>query len=71
MEADLRRLADRRPWLHPVDIDRLTCPMLPICDPVVGGVAAWQDGIHLTEDYATSLADGLYGALAGAGVFEG
>jgi peptidoglycan/LPS O-acetylase OafA/YrhL len=40
-----------------LDIDRLVCPYLPICDPIVDGTVVKRDPGHLTNDYALVIAD--------------
>lgn len=51
-----------------IDIDRLVCPFLPICDPVVDGLIVKRDPEHLTSRYAATLAEPFERALADAGL---
>ena len=52
-----------------LDLDRLVCPYLPICDPVIRGriVRADDDG-HLSVDFANSLAGPIADLLRQNGV---
>jgi hypothetical protein len=38
------------------DFDRLACPFMPICDPVINGLLVRFDNSHLTPKYAITLA---------------
>jgi peptidoglycan/LPS O-acetylase OafA/YrhL len=42
-----------------VDIDKLACPRLPICDAVVGGTVVRRDQDHLSIPFAAKIADSL------------
>ena len=53
LERDLARSSDQ---LFTADLDRLVCPFLPICDPIVGGTVVFWNGQHLSEGYSRSLA---------------
>ncbi len=54
-----RRLAGNSTDLVSADLDRLACPFLPICDPIVGGKVVRWDFQHLAEGYAATLGDEL------------
>lgn len=54
-----------------LDIDRLVCPYLPICDPIVGGVVVKSDRGHLTPLYSTRVGVPIDETLVALGVFEG
>ena len=56
LELDFRALAEQEEGVWSLDIDRLVCPYLPICDPVVGGLIVKRDQGHLTTNYALALA---------------
>ncbi|MEO6628644.1 MAG: acyltransferase family protein [Aquihabitans sp.] len=53
-----------------LDLDRLVCPYLPICDPVVGGQIVMRDQTHLTASFATSLGGAFADYLLAAGVVK-
>ncbi|MDQ1534747.1 MAG: hypothetical protein QOF28_2508 [Actinomycetota bacterium] len=61
-ERFLRTIA-ARPDVWSVDLDRLACPRLPRCDPVVGKVIVKRDASHLTATYTGTLADSLFAIL--------
>jgi peptidoglycan/LPS O-acetylase OafA/YrhL len=52
-----------------VDLDRVVCPQLPVCDPVVNGVVAHRDQDHLTLDFAKAIEPALDERLSAAGAF--
>ena len=54
----LRELDAAHEQVVSIDADRLTCPYLPICDPVLDGLVVRRDSNHLTATYARSLEDG-------------
>ena len=56
----------RRIWS--LNFDRLACPRLPICDPVLRGMIVKRDGSHLTVQFAKSLAPVIASDLRRAGV---
>ncbi len=55
LERAYRRLADGK-RVFSIDIDRLVCPYLPICDPLVDGVVVRRDNSHLSLRFAESIA---------------
>ena len=46
----------RYPGVASVDLDRVACPELPVCLPVVDGLVVRRDGHHLTGTFARHLA---------------
>jgi peptidoglycan/LPS O-acetylase OafA/YrhL len=54
-----RRLADADPSMLAANFDRLVCPYLPICDPVIGGVVVRWDHQHISAAYSATLGSGL------------
>ena len=53
------------------DFDRLVCPFLPICDPVVNGALVKLDQSHITLKFARSIAPAVDEYLKQAGVIPG
>ena len=68
IESHFRQLdrADTHVWA--LDIDKLACPYLPICDPVEGGKIVWLDVSHLSLEYARTLIDPLQAYLHRNGI---
>ena len=56
LELFYRQLAKQDDGVRVLDLDRVVCPYLPICDPVVNGVIVKWDTSHLTVDFAKSIA---------------
>jgi peptidoglycan/LPS O-acetylase OafA/YrhL len=56
------RLADNK-RVYVANIDRLVCPYMPICDPIVNGIIVRRDYEHLTPAFALSLAGPLTNLL--------
>ena len=52
------------------DFDRLVCPYLPICDPVVNGQVVRRDGDHVTAKFAKSLAPQIGAYLRSTGLIS-
>ena len=42
--------------IYSIDLDRLVCPYLPICDPIVGGLVVKRDSQHITAGFSKKLA---------------
>jgi peptidoglycan/LPS O-acetylase OafA/YrhL len=59
LEHLYRQLADRDDRAWSVDLDRVVCPFLPICDPVVNGQIVKFDKTHLTPKFARSIAPSI------------
>jgi peptidoglycan/LPS O-acetylase OafA/YrhL len=59
IERFYRRLAARNRDVHSADFDRLVCPYLPICDPVVNHQLVMRDADHLTLRFVQSLAPAI------------
>jgi len=51
-----------------LDLDRLVCPYLPICDPIVGGVVVKRDSQHITAGFSQKLAAPIQSLLASDGI---
>ena len=54
--------------IYSLDIDRLVCPYLPICDPIVNGQVVKHDSQHLTAGYSKTLATPIAAVLAADGI---
>jgi hypothetical protein len=62
LERYYRSVADGKAVVS-IDADRLVCPRLPTCDPVLDGMIVKRDGVHLTATFARSLAPQLTALL--------
>jgi peptidoglycan/LPS O-acetylase OafA/YrhL len=71
LERTYREIAEQRDDVTALDVDRLVCPYLPICDPVLDGMVVFRDDTHITGSFATSLADEIWAALRDNGVVDG
>jgi peptidoglycan/LPS O-acetylase OafA/YrhL len=69
-ESIYRDLAASDPGVVSVNLDRLVCPYLPICDPEVRGLVVKHDDTHLTRTFAVSLLDPFKRTLVTAGVLQ-
>jgi hypothetical protein len=54
LENFYRSFADGRA-VYAVDLDRVVCPYLPICDPIVRGTVVKRDSLHITAAYSRTL----------------
>jgi peptidoglycan/LPS O-acetylase OafA/YrhL len=68
LERHYRSYADDHDRVVSVDADRLVCPRLPICDPVIGRIIVKRDPTHLTATFARSLVDPMDALLRRSGV---
>ena len=50
-----RELARTQGHVWDLDISKLICPYLPICDPVVDGKIVWYDMSHISDSYSRTL----------------
>jgi hypothetical protein len=62
-----RSLDDHR-HIWSLNFDRLACPRLPLCDPVLRGLIVKRDGSHLTVKFVKSLAPVIASDLRRAGI---
>ncbi len=67
VERMYRTIADDRS-IWSLDLDRLVCPYLPICDPVIDGKVVKMDRGHLTATYARSLGKDIDGYFRRNGI---
>jgi hypothetical protein len=51
-----------------LDLDRLVCPRLPICDPILHEMIVKRDGSHLTGSYAAYLSTAIDADLHRRGI---
>jgi peptidoglycan/LPS O-acetylase OafA/YrhL len=70
-ELHYRALARSNDHVFDLDIDRLACPYLPICDPIVHGKIVWYDLSHLSIAYARTLAEPIRALLTADGIGSG
>lgn len=70
LEEAYRDLAEARPEVGVLDIDRLVCPYLPICDPVIGDQVVRRDQLHLTQGFGATLAEPIDEFLDARGAFD-
>ena len=68
LERFYRQLARQDSGVYSADFDRLVCPFLPICDPIVNKQIVKQDATHLTAAFATSIAPAVDAYLKQIGV---
>ncbi|MGQ0832302.1 MAG: acyltransferase family protein [Microthrixaceae bacterium] len=67
-ERIYRDLSRSDPDIRSLDLDRLLCPFLPICDPVVNGLIVRWDPAHLTQRFAVSIAPSVGEVLESEGI---
>jgi hypothetical protein len=53
-----------------LNLDRLVCPYLPICDPIVGGVVVKKDGEHITAAYSQQIGKSISALLVADGIVK-
>lgn len=70
-EPIYRYEAIRRSEVASIDLDRLVCPELPICLPIVDGEPVRRDENHITASFLTNRADQIWAMVTDTGVLEG
>jgi hypothetical protein len=70
LEEIYRRLDREGDTVWAVDLDRVVCPYLPICDPIVNQEVVKFDNTHLTVRFARSVAPAIEGYLTRSGIIE-
>jgi peptidoglycan/LPS O-acetylase OafA/YrhL len=68
LEAIYRRLDRADDDLWSADLDKLVCPYLPICDPIVNHEIVKLDGSHITPPFARSVAPSVTAYLEENGI---
>jgi peptidoglycan/LPS O-acetylase OafA/YrhL len=68
LEEFYRSEAAQRAVWSSVDLDKLICPRLPTCDPVVDGLIVKRDSNHITGTFAAHIADRVGDTLRQEGV---
>jgi peptidoglycan/LPS O-acetylase OafA/YrhL len=71
LEKLYRKLDDQYDDVWSLDIDRLVCPYLPICDPIVNGHIVTIDGEHLTATFSATLERPIADFLQRNGIMRG
>lgn len=69
-ERHYRQLTHSRLDVHTLDLDRMVCPRLPLCNPVVGGSVVRRDGDHLTDRMAAQIAPQIETSLKRTGALR-
>ena len=54
-----RDVAESSPSVRTADFDRLACPFLPICDPIIDDTIVFWNGSHIAERYSSMLGPDL------------
>jgi peptidoglycan/LPS O-acetylase OafA/YrhL len=71
LERYYRALANGKD-IFTLDLDRVVCPYLPICDPIVDGVVVKRDPQHITPAFSRHMGDPIQSLLAkDAGIGRG
>jgi peptidoglycan/LPS O-acetylase OafA/YrhL len=68
LETFYRSLARHDRSVSSADFDRLVCPFLPICDPVLNGQLVKSDRAHISPAFSKTLAAPMENYLKQAGV---
>lgn len=57
--------------MRTADFDRLACPFLPICDPIIDDTIVFWNGSHLAERYSRTLGPDLTAYFTEQGLIPG
>jgi len=69
LEKDFRKIANGRD-VYSLNLDRLVCPYIPICDPIVAGVVVKKDPQHITAAFSRAMATPLETLLVDDGILS-
>ena len=69
LERDFRSLADGND-VFSLNLDRVVCPYIPICDPIVAGVVVKKDPQHITAAFSRTMAPSIETLLVDDGIFS-
>ena len=67
---NFRTLA-KQPDVWSLDLDRLVCPRLPVCDPVINDIIVRRDHTHITATFAEALSNAVEAKLRADGILSG
>ena len=70
-ERTYRQQGDERDDVWAVDADRMACPYLPVCLPMVDGALVFQNQFHLSNQWMLDHADEWWALLVASGAFAG
>ena len=70
-EVSMRSEAERRPDVWTVDLDRIGCPLHPVCAAVIDGEVVFRDRYHLSERWLSDRRDTVWAAMVATGAFSG
>jgi peptidoglycan/LPS O-acetylase OafA/YrhL len=65
--VNFRALA-QQPDVWSLDLDRLVCPRLPVCDPVINDIIVRRDHTHITGTFAEALSTAVEAKLRADGI---
>jgi peptidoglycan/LPS O-acetylase OafA/YrhL len=68
LEPFYRQLAAENHDIYSANFDRIVCPFLPICDPVIAGHIVKVDADHLTVEFANYIAPAVDAYLKDQGI---
>ena len=71
LETLYRKLDTNSTRVWSLDMDKLVCPYLPICDPIVNNQVVKLDRTHLTREFAAILAPAINTYLQQNGIVPG
>jgi hypothetical protein len=70
LELQYRQLDRQYDNVWTADFDRLVCPFLPICDPIVNGKIVKSDPTHLTPAFAKTITTPVDDYLKQSGIIS-
>lgn len=70
VESTYRRLAARHARVFTADIDRLACPYLPVCTPMIDDEIVFRNQLHLSDNWFVFRRHDLFDILQGTGVLD-
>jgi peptidoglycan/LPS O-acetylase OafA/YrhL len=71
LEKLYRTIDDQHDNVWSLDIDRLVCPYLPICDPIIDHHVVRIDGAHLSATFSSAMEGHIAEAFRSNGILAG
>jgi len=69
LEKYFRSIANGRD-VYSLNLDRVVCPYLPICDPIVAGIVVKKDPQHITSEFSRAMATPIETLLVDDGILS-
>ncbi|WP_372727153.1 acyltransferase family protein [Nocardioides sp.] len=70
VDAYYRTAAATSEAIHSITLNDVMCPAWPVCDPMLGRIPVWRDGVHFHPRALVRKRDAIWEKLTATGAFE-